>query len=226
MSLEKVNGLTFMQWLKKQQHRDDPIGDLSRDTHTLRHNFKSHSHSEVLAYLEELGAPEAITAAKSAHEEWRSGTVTIKAIPATINKAEKLDLAKKVATIAVNHLIKIKALSLNPDITINKQHYSFDAGGVLGITGVREVSFSEVHLNVALWPKAGIEEWIGSMGFANTELTYAGAAFSTHIERRTGAFLQISKDNNNLIVDRYLLGGLRLLRQQSPNGFRQAGRLL
>lgn len=69
---------SFGSWLKAQQHRDDPIGDLAQDflsdIKRTEHGWPSHWSAKTLRHrLMFLAAPDAVFAAlDQAVEEWEA----------------------------------------------------------------------------------------------------------------------------------------------------------
>lgn len=71
--------MEFLPWLKKQRKRQDPVGDLARDT--FRDTFDGSSqpngtsYEDLRNYMSEYDPmPEAILAAKQAKKEWEKLT--------------------------------------------------------------------------------------------------------------------------------------------------------
>lgn len=69
--------------------------------------------------------------------------------------------------------------------------YRFSLNGVSGIASVLNGGHDELSVKVALWPSAKAEEWISAVnaGFLAGELHATG-----WLERRNGAWLQVSRD--------------------------------
>ena len=64
--------MTFREWLRQQEHRDDPVGDLARDADRDKHFPRRNAKFRTLVrHLEEQWAiPPAVEALHRAWEEW------------------------------------------------------------------------------------------------------------------------------------------------------------
>jgi hypothetical protein len=64
--------MTFQGWLRRQRHRDDPVGDLAQDA--VHDRQKPHGHTTRLAWLRYLvrlnAGPGALRACQRAWDEY------------------------------------------------------------------------------------------------------------------------------------------------------------
>ncbi len=72
--------------------------------------------------------------------------------------------------------------------------YRFAIGDIPAIASLADAGWDEISVHVALWPTNDAEYWIpaGNAGFHAGELFASG-----WLERRNGAWLQVSSDSNN-----------------------------
>ena len=65
--------MSFTQWLQRQRHRNDPIGDIARDAgQDETWPKRQRTFGAFYAYLEECGACDgALRALRAAWAEWR-----------------------------------------------------------------------------------------------------------------------------------------------------------
>ncbi len=65
--------VSFRAWLRRQEHRDDPVGDLARDAADDRMFPHVGKLDTIVGYLLLMHAcHEAVEAARVAHAEWRA----------------------------------------------------------------------------------------------------------------------------------------------------------
>lgn len=226
MAVRKINGLSFPQWIKLQSFRDDPTGDLARDLCSTNALKTATTSQKVLELLNEVGSVEALKAGHVAVSEWEAGVVSVKPKAARIKKNEQFSLSKKILTSGLNHLIRSDALSLKSTEYFNEISVQYDAGGVPGLIRARSIGYGEVFLAVCLWPNEYAKEWMGTLLDDSKALLCGGAICQGHVERQNGQWLQISRDINDVVVNKFSLGGLRDLPDEAPLGFRQSGRLM